>query len=281
MMIGAIIGDIVGSRFEFNNHRDKSFDLFTEKCFATDDSVMTLAVAEAIMKTAETRPCLEEFDGEFHKLLAENAVGSMQKIGRAYADSGYGARFMNWVFSEDPKPYDSYGNGAGMRVSPAGFLAKNEREALDLADTVTSVTHNHPEGIKGARATALSIFLARSGSSKDEIRRRVTGEYYPLDFTIDGIRGSYKFNESCQKTVPQAIECFLESTSFEDAIRIGVSLGGDTDTIGAINGAIAEAFYGVPQDVEEKALSYLDDRLRKIYDDWGIFLAGRPGPGRP
>ena len=272
-MLGAIIGDIVGSRFEFNNYRKKDFDLFTEECFATDDSIMTLAVAKAIMEASKVKsPVSNGYDRDFHVLLSDLTVKFMQKIGRKYPNCGFGGMFYQWVFSENPKPYNSFGNGAAMRVSPAGFIAKSEGEAIDLAKTVTAVTHNHEEGIKGATATALAIYLARTGATKAEIYERIDSDYYLLDFTIDEIRPSYRFNETCQETVPQAIVCFLEATSFEDAIRTAISLGGDSDTIGAITGAIAEAYYGVPQGIKEKALNYLDQELRAIYDEWVALL---------
>jgi ADP-ribosylglycohydrolase len=271
-MLGAIVGDIVGSRFEFNNHRSKDFDLFGEGCFATDDSIMTLAVAKAIMETAKAEtPRSSDHDREVHALLSAMTVKYMREIGRKYPNCGFGGRFNEWVFSDYPKPYNSFGNGAAMRVSPAGFAARSEREAERLAETVTAVTHDHDEGIKGAKATAAAIYMARRGASRREIRERIAGEYYSLGFTIDGIRPTYRFNETCQETVPQAIECFLESASFEDAIRIAISLGGDSDTIGAITGAVAGAYYGVPEDIGGKALAYLDAELRAIYDEWEAF----------
>ena len=270
-MIGAIIGDIVGSRFEFNNHRSKEFELFGEGCFATDDSIMTLAVAKAIMETERAAAYMSEnSDGAeaFRALLGENTVRCMQDIGRHYPNCGYGGRFHQWMFSDDPQPYHSFGNGAAMRVSPAGFAARDAEEALFLAEAVTAVTHNHPEGIKGAKATAAAIYMARTGADRREIKEYIERNYYPLDFSINGIRDSYRFNETCQETVPQAIECFLESTSFEDAIRTAISLGGDSDTIAAITGAIAESYYGVPDWMRAQALSYLDRRLRAVYDEW-------------
>ena len=275
-MLGAIIGDIVGSRFEFNNHRSKEFDLLTEDCFATDDSIMTLAVAKAIMGAMKEKELSDAFDSpEFRVLLSDLAVKYMQEIGQKYPDCGFGGRFNRWVFSEVPEPYNSYGNGAAMRVSSAGFIANSEEEAIALAEIVTAVTHNHPEGIKGADATAVAIYLARKGTTKTEIKERIERDYYSLDFTIDDIRPTYRFNETCQETVPQAIQCFLESTSFEDAIRTAISLGGDSDTIGAITGAIAEAYYGVPKDMEEQALAYLDEDLKSIYDEWVDFTIRR------
>ena len=265
-MLGAIIGDIVGSRFEFNNCRSKNFDLFAEGCSITDDSIMTLAVAKALMTALK-----EKEDTHFDSLLSSLAVKYMQEIGRKYPNCGFGGMFYKWVFSDAPEPYDSFGNGAAMRVSPAGFAAVDVFEAERLAETVTAVTHNHEEGIKGAKAIAVAIVMARQGALKSEIHEHITAKYYPLDFKIDDIRSTYEFNETCQETVPQALECFFESTSFEDAIRTAVSLGGDSDTIGAITGAVAEAYFGVPADIKEKALEYLDDELREIYDEWILF----------
>ncbi|MDI6605076.1 MAG: ADP-ribosylglycohydrolase family protein [Thermoanaerobacteraceae bacterium] len=274
-MLGAIIGDIVGSRFEFNNHRNKDFDLFAKGCFVTDDSIMTLAVAKAIMETEKSiEPPIGGYasNSDYLQLLGKLTVKYMQEIGRKYPDCGYGGMFARWVFSDNPEPYNSFGNGAAMRISPAGFAARTESEATSLAEAITSVTHNHEEGIKGAEAVSVAVYMARRGFLKSEIRDRISKDYYPLDFTIDEIRPTYQFNEKCQETVPQAIEAFLESKSFEDAIRIAISLGGDSDTIAAITGAIAEAYYGVPDGIRDKALSYLDDELRAIYDEWEAFI---------
>ena len=274
-LLGAIVGDIVGSRFEFNNHRSKAFDLFTDDCFATDDSIMSLAVAKAIMKTEST---IDKSQGDYrlsssyNHLLGEFAVKYMQQIGRNYPNCGYGGMFGSWVFSAKPEPYNSFGNGAAMRIGPAGFTARTESEAISLSKTITSVTHDHPEGIKGAEATTIAVFLACQGFSKGDIRVRISRDYYSMDFTIDEIHSSYAFNETCQETVPQAIQCFLESDSFEDAIRTAVSLGGDSDTIAAITGAIAEAYYGIPDDIRNKALSYLDGELLAIFFEWEDFL---------
>lgn len=253
-MLGAIIGDIVGSRFEFHNHRSKDFKLFADDCFFTDDSVMTLAVAKAIMS------CKPDYSD-----LSEQAINCMQEVGRPYPNCGFGLGFLRWMYSDNPQPYRSYGNGAAMRVSPCGFIAKSLEEARILSRKVTEVTHNHPEGIKGAEATAVCIYLARVGKSITEIGDYVRANYYPLDFTLDEIRPTYRFNETCQDTVPQAIEAFLESTSFEDAIRNAISVGGDSDTLAAITGGIAEAYYGISSNIAQRALSYLDDRLLAIY----------------
>ena len=274
-MIGAIIGDIVGSRFEFNNHRSKEFELFTEDCHVTDDSIMTLAVAKALMETermiASSTDEPSNQDNEYDSLLKEMSVKYMQEIGRKYPNCGYGGMFGQWVFSDHPKPYNSFGNGAAMRISPVGFAARTEDEACRLSEIVTGITHNHEEGLKGAEATAVAIFMAKRGFTKNEIRNRIDRHYYSLHFTIDEIRDTYEFNETCQETVPQAIVAFLESTSFEDAIRTAISVGGDSDTLAAITGAIAEAYYGVPKDIREKALTYLDQEQLALYKEWCNF----------
>ena len=252
-MLGAIVGDIVGSRFEWNNIKTKEFEFFTPKCFVTDDSIMTLAVAKAIV----------DCRGDYEK-LPDLAVSLMQSVGRPYPDCGYGGMFRTWMYSDNPRPYNSFGNGAAMRVSPCGFAASTLAEAKLLAEKVTAVTHNHPEGLKGAEATAVAIYLARTGHSIAEIRHCIDEQYYPMDFTLDEIRHSYRFNETCQETVPQAIAAFLESTGYEDAIRNAISLGGDSDTLAAITGGIAEAYYGVPAAIRSQTLPFLDERLLKI-----------------
>lgn len=275
-MIGAIIGDIVGSRFEFNNHKSKDFELFTEDCKVTDDSIMSLAVAKAIMEAEKVKKSsIAEYDNDYYLVIENMTVKYMQEIGRKYPDCGYGEMFLQWVFSENPKPYGSFGNGAAMRISPVGFFVRTVIEANHLSEAVTRVTHNHAEGIKGAEAVTKAIFMARRGLIKADIRSYISRNYYPLNFTIDEIRDTYSFNETCQETVPQAIEAFLESTSFEDAIRTAISLGGDSDTLAAITGSIAEAYYGVPEDIKEKALSYLDQDLQNLYEEWGEFLRVR------
>lgn len=275
-MIGAIIGDIAGSRFEFNNHRSKQFELFTDTCFATDDSIMTLAVARAIMEAERNADSADAHDDAFYSALGGLTAKSMREIGQRYPHCGYGGRFQQWMFSPNPRPYNSFGNGAAMRVSPTGFAARTLSEVRRMSEAVTAVTHNHPEGIKGAEATAVAIFMARYGTTLEEIRKTIVRDYYPLDFTIDGIRESYQFNETCQETVPQAIVAFLESSSFEDAIRTAISVGGDSDTLAAITGGIAEAYYGVPADLRERALRFLDKDLRAIYDEWTAFSEGEP-----
>ena len=253
-MIGAIIGDIVGSRFEWKNCRSKAFDLFAEGCMATDDSIMTLAIGKAIMSSKED-----------WSDLGEQAVRWMQEAGRPYPYCGFGGSFWGWIYSDDPQPYNSFGNGAAMRVSACGFAAKSLEEAKRLSRAVTEVTHNHPEGIKGAEAVTVAIYLARTGKTKEEVINR---EYYPMDFTIDGIRESYQFNETCQETVPQALMAFFESESFEDAIRTAISVGGDSDTLAAITGGVAEAYYGVPEELRTQAKTYLDKWLLSLLTEW-------------
>lgn len=277
-MIGAIVGDIVGSRFEHADHKSKAFDLFTSDCRPTDDSIMTLAIGKAIMEVEKNKdPALQEnpFDVIDYTQLESLAVKFMQKIGRNHPDCGFGGHFISWIFSDDPKPYKSYGNGAVIRVSAAGHAGRNEMDALEIATRVTRVSHDHKEGLKAAEAVTLAIYMARKGLSKSTIFSRINADYYALDFSLDDIRESYQFDVSCQGSVPQAIRAFIEATSFEDAIRLAVSTGGDSDTIAAITGSIAEAYYGVPDSIKEKALSYLDDDLLNIYEEWQEFLTSR------
>ena len=270
-MLGAIIGDIVGSIYEFDNIKTKDFNLFTNEMFFTDDTVMTVAIADAIM------------NGGQH----ENFIQSMKKWGGDYIDKSYGHSFRRWLKLDIAKPYNSWGNGSAMRVSPCGWVAKLDipieegiKQTEELARMSAEVTHNHPEGIKGAQATASSIFFMRHGKSKNAIEEYknklkdyIQNKYkYDLNFTLNEIRPSYAFNESCQKTVPQAIVSFLESENFEDAIRNAISIGGDSDTLAAITGSIAEAAYGIPEDIKEKAISYLDNEIKEVYNSWINFL---------
>lgn len=242
-IIGAIIGDIVGSRFEFNNHRSTEFEMFAPNCEFTDDSVMTIAVAHWL-RTKEKLSVV------------------LRKFGNKYPWAGYGGMFVEWLAEKDgsplDKPYNSFGNGAGMRVSPCGFFACSLEEALDLARKSAEVTHNHPEGIKGAESIAAAIYLARMGHSKSEIRKFIELKFgYNLNRSCDEIRPYYEFNETSQDTNPQALIAFFESRDFESAIRLAVSLGGDSDTLACMTGAIAAAYYGVPQSMIDKAVTYL------------------------
>lgn len=268
-MLGAIIGDIVGSRFEFNNYRKKDFEFFDSSCEATDDSIMTLAIGKALVETLKV---YNEIDEDFLNLLENNSIKFMQEIGKRYPNCGFGGRFFGWIFSDNPEPYNSFGNGSAMRVSPVAYFGKTIDKVKKLSETVTKVTHNHPEGLKGAEATAVSIFMARNGATIEEIRKEIEENYYDLDFTIDEIRDTYEFNETCQDTVPQAIKAFLESKDFEDAIRIAISVGGDSDTLAAITGSIAGEYYEIPREMENKALSYLDDYLLDLYDEVQEFI---------
>jgi len=279
-MLGAIIGDIVGSIYEWHNIKTKEFPLFRDDCFFTDDTVMTVATAEALMNGGST----------------DNFIDAYKKWGRLYPDAGYGGRFGSWIHSDERKPYNSWGNGSAMRVSPCawvmncGFYARTGCWPSNGRDCVTrsaEVTHNHPEGIKGAQATAAAIFLSRFYAEghtfdysepwsleelKAEIKKFIESSFgYDLSRKLDEIRPTYRFN-ICQDTVPQAIIAFLESTDFEDAIRNAISLGGDSDTLAAITGSIAEAAYGVPDWIKDKALGYLDEPLRDVYIRWTAYI---------
>ena len=266
-MLGALIGDIAGSRFEWNNIKTKDFELLTSvgRCRPTDDSIMSLAIAKAILN------CKGDYDH-----LDQQAVSCMQELGRKYPRAGYGGKFHKWIYADEPRPYNSFGNGAAMRVSPCGFAAASREEAISLARAVTKVTHNHPEGMKAAEATSAAIFLARSGKSMLEIRDYIEANYYKIDFTLDSIRPIYSFDVTCQGSVPQAFEAFFESTSFEDAIRNAISIGGDSDTIAAITGCIAEAYYGIPANLRKHALTFLDktqlDILNAFETKYGMIV---------
>lgn len=255
MIYGAAAGDIAGSRFEFNNIKTKDFEMFHSDCFFTDDSVMTIAVALACKKYEKHRK-LSEFK--------ENLIDEMHRFGNMYPYAGYGGRFRVWLLEKSREPYNSWGNGSAMRVSPIAYCCDSLDETIQLAKASAEVTHNHSEGIAGAEATAACIHMALHGASKEEIRQYINERYYKLDFTLDEIRPTYTFNETCRDTVPQAIECFLESNDFEDTIRNAVSIGGDCDTSACIAGSIAEAFYGIPKNLKEAVLSYFDDNLKNI-----------------
>lgn len=253
ILLGAAGGDIAGSRFERNNYKGKDFELFTGRCCFTDDTVMTMAIAEAILRTRQERP---QEDKEREKLLYRNAEKEMREFGRTFPNAGYGGNFLQWLESDNPVPYNSFGNGSAMRVSACGWAAMDADEAAELARIVSEPTHNHKEGIKAAIAVALAIFHARSGMNKQRIADALHG-MYDLDFSLDEIRSSYTFDVSCQGSVPQAIVAFLEGSSYEDTLRSAVSIGGDSDTIAAIAGSIAEAYYGIPEYLQEQILSYL------------------------
>lgn len=251
-MWGAIAGDIIGSRFEFDNHKDKKFDLFTDKCEFTDDTVMTLAVYRATKDYCSHG----KSDENCHK---KYLVNYMSLLGRCYPNLSYGTRFYRWLFKEH-NPYGSFGNGAPMRIS--GIYAVPEAGSFEVV-TSTIVSHNHAESIKAVLCLYDLIDAAYRNNSKENLKV-ISGTYYNLDFTLDAIRPLYKFDETCQGTMPVAIQAFLESNSFEDAIRNAISIGGDSDTIAAITGSIAGAYYGVPKWIKDKVLEYLDDTLKEI-----------------
>lgn len=252
-MIGAILGDIIGSPYEFaEGMKRRDFPLFSRASCFTDDTVMTVAVAEALMDTL----------GQGREAVASAAVLAMQKWGRRYPRAGYGGRFYSWLFEEEPRPYFSWGNGSAMRVSPAGWLFDSLEETLAAARAVTAVTHDHPEGIKGAEAVAAAVFLARTGSGKGEIRDYITREFgYDLARSCDGIRPGYQFDVSCQGSVPESVIAFLEGEDYEDTVRLAISLGGDTDTMGCIAGAVAEAYFGVPASLRAEGERRLPEEM--------------------
>ncbi|MBR5257689.1 MAG: ADP-ribosylglycohydrolase family protein [Clostridia bacterium] len=255
-MYGAILGDIIGSPYEFDmGNKSKVFPLFGRNSQFTDDTVMTVAVAEALMDS------MGKSDDEIRAAL----VASMRKWGERYPNAGYGQRFYRWLWSDDPQPYGSYGNGSAMRVSSAGWLFDTLEQTRHAARLTAEVTHNHPEGIKGAEAIACAIFLARTGATKDAIKDYIVSEFgYDLSRTCDEIRPDYHHVESCQQTVPEAITAFLEGISFEDVIRTAVSLGGDCDTLTCIAGSIAEAFYGVPEDMADECRKRLPKDMLEV-----------------
>lgn len=258
-MYGAIIGDIIGSRFEFDRgNKTKKFKLFTNESDFTDDTVMTVAVAEALM---DSGPDADE------KTVKKAVIRSMKKWGQKYPYAGYGARFISWVLTDDPKPYGSYGNGSGMRVSSVGWLYDSLERTREVARWTAEVSHNHPEGIKGAESVAAAIYMARTGSSKDEIQDYIEEEFgYDLSRTLDDIRPTYQHVEDCMHTMPEAFECFLESESYEDCIRNVMYIGGDTDTLGAIAGAIAEAYWGIPFSLIVEAKAFIPDEFEAIVE---------------
>jgi len=261
-MIGAIIGDLIGSIYEFDPISSKQFELFSKQCELTDDSYLTMAVFIA----------LEKCRGNYDKLSNVTAKELIKMYHRyPYPMGSYGTLFQNWALTslQDyivAKPYNSFGNGSAMRVSPVAYFAKSIEECIELSRKVTKITHNHIEGLKGSEATAVAIYLARHHKSKEEIKIKIIEKYYPLNKTLDEIKGNYAFDGSCQGSVPESIQAFLESDSYEDAIRNVIYLGGDADTMGAITGAIAEAYYGIPGQIEERLTDYLDGYTKLIID---------------
>ena len=254
-MLGAIIGDVAGSRYEFSSPKTKDFIFFNDRCFPTDDSVMTVAVGLACVSA--------ELTDEKH--FKQELCKYMRQLGRLWPDAGYGSMFYRWIFDDTMGPYNSFGNGSAMRVSPVAWAAKTLEEAERLAAWSAEVTHNHPEGVRGAQAVAAAIFMARMGKSKAEIKAYIESRYYTLDFTLDEIRPTYEFNVTCQGSVPQALVCFLEATSYEDAVRNAVSLGGDGDTQAAIAGSVAEPFFGIPAELQMQVFPLMGEELTDYF----------------
>lgn len=247
-VIGAIVGDIVGSIYEFSNHRSKDFELLSKETFFTDDSVLTLATIDILLNK-------------------KNPTKSIYKWARNYPFCSWGGSFLSWMYSQNPKPYNSFGNGAGMRISPVGWFANSEDEVKKISKEITETTHNHPEGIKGAEIVSMCVYYARIGKSKDFIKQYVE-KYYDIDFDYETLQKTYRFNETCQETVPQAIYCFLISESFEDCLRTSVSIGGDTDTLCAISCGIAGAYFDIPENIYKKTLSKLEPKMIKLIQDF-------------
>ena len=258
-MYGAITGDIIGSQFEFDKgNKSREFELFGKNCEYTDDTVMTVAVAEALLDAGK--------DAD-EKTVKEKLVASLKKWGKKYPYAGYGNRFKLWVLSDKSEPYGSYGNGSGMRVSPVGWLYDSMERTREVARWTAEITHNHPEGIKGAESTAAAIFMARHHAAFEEISNYIEDEFgYDLSRTLDEIRPDYCHVEDCMKTMPEAFTCFLEAGSYEECIRNVMYIGGDTDTLGAIAGAIAEAYWGIPEDLIRKAKEYLPDDIKAVVE---------------
>ena len=247
-MLGAIAGDIIGSIYEFDDKKpDMDFELFKEESYATDDTIMSVAIAD-------------------HILYNKNIVDVVKEYGRKYPNAGYGSRFSNWILGTNSFPYNSYGNGSAMRVSPVGWSYSTLEETIKKAKDTAEISHNHPEGIKGAQSVAGSIFLARTGHTKSEIRKWNESTFgYNLDLDLVQLRQYYSFDETCQGTVPQALFTFLESNSFEESLRLAMYIGGDSDTLTCINGAIAEAYYrDIPKHIYDEVIKRLDSNLRDV-----------------
>lgn len=264
-MYGALLGDIIGSPFEFDmGNKSKEFPLFSKNSTFTDDSVMTIAVGNAFLDAQPNA----DIEWIRHRLIS-----SMKQYGRKFPRAGYGGMFRRWLKCDDPQPYGSFGNGSAMRVSSAAWLYNDLETVRSMARLSAEVSHNHPEGIKGAEATASAIFLARTGSTKEEIKAYIVDNFgYDLSRTCDEIRPGYHHVETCQETVPEAITAFLEGESFEDVIRTAVSLGGDCDTLTCIAGSIAEGFYGIPEELKQECRNRLPEELRKVLDQYDSWL---------
>lgn len=254
-MFGAIVGDVVGSRFEIVSLQSKEFPFFATGCHISDDTILTLAVCQAFL----------DCRGDYSQLPLR-AASQLKAFALRYPKAGYGSKFLVWMLADVSRPYGSLGNGSAMRVSPCSMVARSLEEVKKFSYAVTAVTHNHPEGLKGAEAIAVAAFLAKEKYTKVEIGRYVHEHYYPMDFLIDEVRPHYQFGNTCPKTVPYAIKAFLESDSFEDAIRTAISLGGDIDTLASMAGSIAGLYYGIPEAIAQKTQTYLDPYLSGVLE---------------
>ena len=258
-MFGAVVGDVIGSLYEVNNIKEKDFSLFSNQSRYTDDSVMSCAIAKS---------CINYYNKKDIEKFRKDVVKNMRELGRLHINAGYGGTFIKWLLTKNPIPYNSWGNGSAMRVSPVAWISDSIEECEQLAEVSASVSHNHPEGVKGAKAIASAVFMANNGFDKEDIKNYIEKKYYDLNFNLDDIRDEYKFDVSCQGSVPQAIKAFLEGNDFEDVVRDAVSIGGDSDTIAAMAASIAEAYYGIPKDIVDMTNAYLSADLKQILNEF-------------
>ena len=258
-MLGAVVGDVIGSLYEVNNIKEKDFSLFSNQSRYTDDSVMSCAIAKS---------CINYYNKKDIEKFRKDVVKNMRELGRLHINAGYGGTFIKWLLTKNPIPYNSWGNGSAMRVSPVAWISDSIEECEQLAEVSASVSHNHPEGVKGAKAIASAVFMANNGFDKEDIKNYIEKKYYDLNFNLDDIRDEYKFDVSCQGSVPQAIKAFLEGNDFEDVVRDAVSIGGDSDTIAAMAASIAEAYYGIPKDIVDMTNAYLSADLKQILNEF-------------
>lgn len=258
VLLGAIIGDVVGSRFEINNNKyGKEFEFFNKFCRFTDDTVMTLAVANAFLD-------INEIDDDLEK----SVINSMVEVGTKYPKCGYGHSFYRWLISDKHEPYKSFGNGSAMRISSVGVIAKNINQIKKYSSIITNVSHNHPDSINGSEAVAVSIYMSLNGNTKEEIKQFIEDNYFRINDLKNNEMSIKDFHINCVETVKQALSSFLNSNDFEDAIRNAISLGGDSDTLASITGGIAAAYYGIPETICNEVLNYLDDYLINIHDSF-------------
>lgn len=271
-MLGAIIGDTVGSRFEWHNIHTKKFDFLPDSCYLTDDSIMTIAIAEAILQWDDNKGR----EKNNYAMLSDLAIKSMRKWGAKYPYAGYGGGFRNWLSNPEQGPYNSCGNGAAMRISPVGWAAYDLEDCISMSKAVTEVTHNHPDGIMGAEATAVQIFQAIQGQNLRELEDYETKHYYSIEYGMDWLSKNYTWHSLCDGTCQAAFTCLYESDNFEDAIRNCMSIGGDCDTTGAICGGIAEAVYGIPDNIAERIMDFMGDEQIQVVMDFQERFMNKP-----